>query len=95
MSNPVLDPSVSPVAPSSALAVNERQAAELLGISPRMLWAIRASGQIRAVRIGRRVVYGVDELRRFLTDNAAPPIIPPIATTRCPLPNAAEKGGRR
>jgi hypothetical protein len=36
------------------------------GISPRMLWSHTASGGIRCVRIGRRVLYDLDDLRAFV-----------------------------
>ena len=50
------------------LAVDERTAAKMLSISPRALWSIRASGKIKAAKVGARVIYSVEELRRFLAD---------------------------
>lgn len=42
------------------------QAAELLAISPRYLWALTASGQIPCVRIGRSVRYSQADLQEFI-----------------------------
>ena len=46
--------------------MDERQAACLLGISPRMLWGLRTAGQVACVRIGRAVRYYVEDLRKFI-----------------------------
>lgn len=48
------------------LAVDEYQAAAMLGISERTLWEYRNSGEIPIVRIGRLVRYSVDDLRKFI-----------------------------
>jgi excisionase family DNA binding protein len=48
------------------LAVDEHQAAAMLGISTRTLWDYRKSGEIPIVRIGRLVRFDVDDLKRFL-----------------------------
>jgi excisionase family DNA binding protein len=50
------------------LAVDEQQAAAMLGISTRTLWDYRRAGEIPIVRIGRLVRFDVDDLRRFLAD---------------------------
>ena len=50
------------------LAVDEHQAAAMLGISTRTLWDYRKSGEIPIVRIGRLVRFDVDDLKRFLAD---------------------------
>ena len=55
------------------LALRPREAAESLGISERLLWTItadQASG-IPHCRFGRRVVYPVDELQRWLSERQA------------------------
>lgn len=48
------------------LAVDEIQAAAMLGISVRTLWSYRHAGEIPVVRIGRLVRFAVDDLRRFI-----------------------------
>lgn len=48
------------------LALRPREAAHALGISERLLWSKTNSGAIHCVRIGRRVLYPVDELRDWL-----------------------------
>ena len=61
-------PNVSRMTP---LAVGERDAARLLGVSTRTLFNWRVDGRgPRFVRIGARILYGTDELRRWL-DRAA------------------------
>jgi excisionase family DNA binding protein len=48
------------------LAVNRFEAARLLSISLRTLDSLLARGELRARRVGRRVVFPVEELQRFL-----------------------------
>lgn len=49
------------------LAVGERRAAELIGVSDRTLWGWRKTGiGPRFVRVGKRVLYPVDGLRDFV-----------------------------
>ena len=50
---------------------DERTAAKLLGVSPRTLWKLRADGEIRHARIGRRVLYTLDGIRQFLADHSS------------------------
>lgn len=56
---------------SEPLAVNARDAAALLGVSQRLLWTWTHAGQIPHVRLGRRVLYPVDELRKWLSEQAS------------------------
>ncbi|HIQ20249.1 MAG TPA: DNA-binding protein [Planctomycetes bacterium] len=43
------------------------EAAQMLGISPRHLWSLTSPrGPIPCVRLGRRVLYSVHDLRNFL-----------------------------
>ena len=48
------------------LAVDEHQAAAMLGISVRTFWDYRHSGEIPTIRIGRLVRFAVDDLKRFV-----------------------------
>lgn len=50
------------------LTVNRREAAAMLGISERLLWTRTNAGEIPHVRIGSRVLYPVDELKQWLSD---------------------------
>ena len=51
---------------SEKLAVNRFEAARLLSISLRTLDTLLAYGQLRGRRVGRRVLFPVEELERFL-----------------------------
>lgn len=53
------------------LTINIKQAAEALGISPRLLARLTKEGRVPHVRLGRRVVYSVTELDCFLTELSA------------------------
>lgn len=51
----------------SALLVREREAAAMLGISPRKLWGLTSPrGPIKCVRIGRGVRYSVAWLEEWV-----------------------------
>jgi len=55
------------------LAVNRFEAAQLLSISLRTLDSLVAGGELRGRRVGRRIVFPIEELRRFLrTDHPLP-----------------------
>jgi excisionase family DNA binding protein len=52
------------------LAVTYEKAAELLSVSPRTVWSLVASNELRAVRIGRRCVrIPKAEIERFLAEH--------------------------
>lgn len=51
------------------LAVNAVEAAEMLGISERTLWKWTREKRVPSVKIGRRVLYPVDGLRRLVSEN--------------------------
>ena len=53
---------------SQPLLVDERIAAAMLSVSPRTLWSMAASGELPCVRIGRRKLYSVETLRRFIAE---------------------------
>ena len=49
------------------LAVDSQQAAKLLSVSARTLWALTSPrGPIPALRLGRRVVYPLESLRAWI-----------------------------
>jgi len=48
------------------LLVTEREAAEMLSISPRSLWSLAASNQIPRCKVGRSVRYSIEDLREFV-----------------------------
>jgi predicted DNA-binding transcriptional regulator AlpA len=54
------------------LALRPREAAKALGIGERKLWEVTAdhTSGIPHVRLGKVVVYPVDELRRWLAERA-------------------------
>ena len=54
---------------SGQLLLMPKEAARLLGISPRKLWGLTASGEIPHVRIGRCLRYSVDDLEAFIEAN--------------------------
>jgi excisionase family DNA binding protein len=56
---------------SETLLVDSREAARMLGVSPRTLWTLTSEGRIRPVRIGRLVRYSHDTLRQFCADAEA------------------------
>jgi len=48
------------------LAFTEPEAAALLGVQRHVLRDLRLNDEIAASRVGRRIVYEVEELRKFL-----------------------------
>ena len=55
------------------MLVTECEAARLLSVSPRTMWAIAAAGEIRPIRIGRRVKrYDVQDLRDYVDSLKSP-----------------------
>lgn len=52
------------------LALRPKDAAAALGIGARLLWSLTNRGEIPHVRMGRAVVYPVDDLRRWLSERA-------------------------
>jgi excisionase family DNA binding protein len=68
MSDPILNP---PDGNELALlALRPKQAAKALGIGERLLWSMTNNGQIPHVRLGRAIVYPVDELKSWLAEQA-------------------------
>ena len=48
------------------LLLKAKDAATALAISPRKLWELTNTGDVRCVRIGKSVRYAVDDLREFI-----------------------------
>jgi excisionase family DNA binding protein len=46
--------------------LTDREAAEVLRVSPRTLWGLMKAGEVRVIRIGRAVRYPVSELEAFI-----------------------------
>lgn len=53
------------------LTVNAVEAAEMLGISERTLWQWKRDNRIPYIQRGRRVLYSIEALRRFVNGNMA------------------------
>lgn len=47
------------------IAVGTIEAAEMLGISRRTLWTLTRENRVPHTRVGRRILYSVEGLRRF------------------------------
>ena len=61
------DETLSPLA--FRLLYTESDTAKLLSICPRSLYTLRGSGAIAASKIGSRVLYHIDEIRRFAAES--------------------------
>ncbi len=61
----------TPVSPP--LLLKPKDAAKVLSISPRKLWALTASQQIEVVRIDRSVRYSIESLNRFIESRKSRP----------------------
>ena len=54
------------------ILVDERTAAQLLGVSPRTIWTLRQRGELPYVRVGPRLVrYRPADLERWAAERAA------------------------
>jgi predicted DNA-binding transcriptional regulator AlpA len=61
---------------SQPLLVDEPTAAKMLGVSPRSVWTMAACGELPSVRIGRRKLYAVETLRRWIAEReTAGPVV--------------------
>lgn len=56
--------------PNQPMALSEKDAAERLGMTVAQLGTQRRMGRIKATRVGRRVRYTPEQLRKFLADGA-------------------------
>lgn len=70
------------------LLVGVTEAARLLSVSPRTIWALTKEGKLHSIRIGRAVRYSYPELHAFVqgcksgTDRRAPITIDPAITQK-------------
>jgi hypothetical protein len=55
--------------PNGAELLTDKQASYFLGISPRKLWGMKASGSVKYVRCGRLIRYHIDDLRVWIEEN--------------------------
>jgi excisionase family DNA binding protein len=53
--------------PIEPIAVNLQRAAALLDISDRTLWSLAKDGKIPHKRVGNRLLFSVEELRKFIS----------------------------
>lgn len=53
----------------NSLLLTERQAANLLSISPRKLWGLRKDGEIAYLKSGRSIRYDVSDLEAWIMQN--------------------------
>lgn len=53
-----------------SLGLRPREAAKALGIGERLLWSKTNAGEIPHLRIGRAIVYPVDMLRDWMTEQS-------------------------
>ena len=51
------------------LLISPREAAQALAVSPRKLWSLTNSGEIRSVKIGRLVRYDPADLAAWIESN--------------------------
>jgi excisionase family DNA binding protein len=56
---------------SEPLLVGVEEAARLLNVCSRTLWTLTQSGNLPHLRIGRRVLYPVEGLRRWIADRTS------------------------
>lgn len=50
------------------LALREKEAAKVLGISPRKLWELANRGEIKAIKVDGVKLYPIRELNRWLDE---------------------------
>ncbi len=58
-------PATTPTGVGSPLLLGVDDVAKLLNVSARTVWTLTESGELPHLRIGRRVLYPVDALRRW------------------------------
>ncbi len=64
----VLNNASSEPAKIERLTVNAQEAAEMLGVSARTVFQLTKAGKLPHKKIGARVVYSIEALRRFVNE---------------------------
>lgn len=64
--SPFARPAPEPTAPPARLAVGVAEAATLIGVSARSVWAMIARGELRPAKVGRRRVLLIEDLENWL-----------------------------
>jgi excisionase family DNA binding protein len=70
-SNKKVTPAVFPISPAPVLSVDIKTAASIVGVS---VWQIRSlilEKKLRPIKLGRKFVFRVADLERFLASEAA------------------------
>jgi excisionase family DNA binding protein len=57
---------LAPARPAEPLLLSKSETARRLGVSPRTVFALGKSGQLRPVKIGRRALFDVEDIRLFI-----------------------------
>ncbi len=52
--------------------LTQEEAARTLRISKTSLWRLRARGKIRAIQIGKKVLFRLEDLEKFISENTFP-----------------------
>jgi excisionase family DNA binding protein len=65
-----IDRATTEAALTEPLAVDAKEAARLLGISPRKLWELTNRGLVPCVRFGRSLRYPMELLREFVREQS-------------------------
>jgi excisionase family DNA binding protein len=53
------------------MLITAKQAAQLLNISPRYVYTLSKEGRLRAKRIGKKVLYRLSDIQRFIDEDEA------------------------
>lgn len=64
-------PPSTPPPTERRLTVNRREAAQMLGISERLLWTLTNAGEVPHVRLGARVLYPVKALNEWIEERTS------------------------
>lgn len=65
-SSPFMREKSQPISEDKRLLVSAREAAKMLGLSTRTLYTMTARGELKPVRVGRRVCYSPEALRAWI-----------------------------
>lgn len=62
----ILNPQKKETPTVEKLALNTREVAEMLGVCERTVWSLGKTGKIPTVKAGKRILYPVEGLRKFV-----------------------------